>query len=334
MRRLATVVAAGLVVACASTPQQRATRPVWPPAGVVSPAEVVWLGSVSELTPKSASRVFRAIAGAGSEQHAWRMQQPVAIALLGQRVFAVDTALGEVLVSRTDGSAGFRLELPDGFTPVAVAADHRRQRVLVADREGGTVIGYDESGRPLGEVIGPGTVAQCGGVAVCANGDLVLSDAENGLVVRLSEDGLERFRAGTSGAELGEYNTPTAVVEGPDESIWVLDTFNFRVQRLEPDLTAIDTFGQHGDGSGQFALAKGLAVDPDGHLYVSDGRFDVIQVFDEDGQLLLIVGGHGSGAGEFWNPAGLGSDPDGNLVVADTGNRRVQLLRYQRRSLP
>ncbi len=74
-------------------------------------------------------------------------------------------------------------------------------------------------------------------------------------------------------------------------------------------------------------------MDPDGHLYVSDGRFDVIQVFDEEGQLLLIVGGHGFGRGRALEP---GRDrlsiPTGSLAVADTGNRRVQLLRYQRRS--
>lgn len=262
------------------------------------------------------------------------MQQPVAAAQMGGTIFAVDTALGEVLAFRDDGSGAFRLELPEGFEPVAVAADHRRQRVLVADREAGAVVAYSGSGQPIGEVVGGGRIERCGGLAVCGNGDVVLSDAAAGRVVRFDEAGVETFRAGRAGTALGEYNTPTAVVEGPDESIWVLDTFNFRVQRLEPDLTAIDAFGEHGDGTGQFALAKGLAVDPEGHLYVSDGRFDVVQVFDEEGQLLLVIGRHGSGAGEFWNPAGIAVDPGGSVVVADTGNRRIQLLRYQRRSAP
>jgi hypothetical protein len=72
-------------------------------------------------------------------------------------------------------------------------------------------------------------------------------------------------------------------------------------------------------------------VDPDGHLYVSDARFDAIQVFNEDGQLLFIIGGRGFGPGEFWSPGGLAMDGRGRMAVADTGNRRIQLLEYQRR---
>jgi len=64
---------------------------------------------------------------------------------------------------------------------------------------------------------------------------------------------------------------------------------------------------------------------------VSDARFDAVQVFDEAGQLLLIIGGRGFGAGEFWTPGGLTIDRRGHLAVADTGNRRVQLMRFQRR---
>lgn len=332
MKRFPLIALALVVAGCASAPAPQSSSLVWPPPNVAAPAEVVWLGSVSELKPKGAGRVLRSIAGAGSGQQDWTMQQPVAVALLGKTVFAVDTALGEVVAFRRDGAGGFRLALPAGFTPVAVAADHRRQQLLVADREGGAVVAFDVSGKLLGEVIATGQVARCGGLAVCANGDIVLSDAASGVLVRLDGAGGETHRAGRPGTELGEYNTPTAVVEGPDESIWVLDTFNFRVQRLEPDLTAIDAFGEHGDGSGQFALAKGLGADPDGHLYVTDGRFDVMQVFDEEGRLLLVIGRHGSGSGEFWNPAGVAIGPDGEIVIADTGNRRVQLLRYQRRS--
>jgi DNA-binding beta-propeller fold protein YncE len=332
VKRWTLIALALATVGCASKPQPQASGLMWPPPDVAAPAEVVWLGSVSQLQPKGAGRVLRSIAGAGSDQQDWSMQQPVAVALLGKMVFAVDTALGEVMAFRRDGGGGIRLSLPEGFTPVAVAADPRRQRLLVADRTGGAVIGFDGSGKPLGEVVATGRVEQCGGIAVCANGDIVLSDAAKGVVVRLDGAGGETHRAGRPGTELGEYNTPTAVVEGPDESIWVLDTFNFRVQRLEPDLTAIDAFGEHGDGSGQFALAKGLGADPDGHLYITDGRFDVMQVFDDEGRLLLVIGRHGSGSGEFWNPAGVAIGPDGDIVVADTGNRRIQLLQYQRRA--
>jgi DNA-binding beta-propeller fold protein YncE len=259
----------------------------------------------------------------------WSLARPVNVALGHGRVYIVDTAFGVLVTCNRDGSAASRLPFPEGFSPIAVAATETG--VLVADRTGGAVHAFGPDGSRRGEIIAGGVVRRCGGLAVCADGDILLTDAEAGQLVRLSSEGIEKARTGQVGSEDGAFNLPTAVVEAGDGTIWVLDTFNFRVQHLSGDLLSIGGFGEHGDGSGQFALPKGLAVDPGGHLYVSDARFDVIQVFDAMGRLLLVIGRHGAGEGEFWNPAGLASDADGNLAVADTANSRVQLLRYRRR---
>ena len=307
-----------------------AEGPVWPPVSAAAPAEVAWRGTVEEFRPKGIGRIFRAVAGAEKRQQAWQLPQPVAAVMVGERVFVVDTALGWVVGGKPDGGAAVRLELPEGFSPVALASDGG-DRLLVADRDSGAVLAFDSKGRAAGEVVPADLVGRCGGIAVCANGDVLMTDAEAHQVVRLRPNGLEVARTGGPGQGEGEFNTPTAVAEAPDGTIWVIDTFNFRVQQLGPELDYIFGFGQHGDGSGHLALAKGLAVDPDGHLHISDARFDAIQVFDEDGRLLFIIGGRGHGVGEFWNPGGLTIDRDGRMAVADTGNRRVQLLRYQRR---
>lgn len=323
-----------VAVGCLSSPTAGADGPVWPPVAASAPAEVAWQGLVTEFRPKGLGRIFRAVAGAERQQQSWPMPRPVAVALSGDRVFVVDTAMGWVIGGKSDGGASVRLKLPDGFLPVALAAAPDGDRILVADRDSGSVIAFEPKGDLHGEVVAAGLIQRSGGIAVCANGDVVLTDAEAGQVVRVSTDGLEVARSGSSGTGDGEFNTPTAVVEAPDGTIWVLDTFNFRVQQFDPQLRYLSQFGQHGDGSGHFALAKGLAVDPDGHLYVSDARFDAVQVFDEDGQLLFIVGGPGFGPGEFWNPGGLAIDRRGRMAVADTGNRRIQLLNYQRRDNP
>ncbi|HSN55300.1 MAG TPA: hypothetical protein VLT32_11540 [Candidatus Sulfomarinibacteraceae bacterium] len=305
--------------------------PVWPPAGVRSPAEVVWQGAVGDLRPGGLGRLLRAIAGAERRQQAWQLPRPVSVAVAGDRFFVVDTARGEVLGAGSDGGSAVRLRLPEGTEPVAVAVAAHGERVLVADRAGGSVLAFDLDGTARGERVPNGVVRRIGGLGTCANGDLLVTDAESGQVVRFRSDGSVSARTGDVGGGDGQFNTPTAVVEAPDGSIWVLDTFNFRLQRLDPELRYLSQFGQHGDGSGHFALPKGLAVDPDGHLHVTDARFDVIQVFDEEGRLLLIVGGHGAGPGGLWNPAGIAIDGEGRVAVADTGNRRVQLLRYRER---
>jgi len=327
------VPAAGLLVAaCISVPLPDGNRLTWPPATISAPGEVAWQGELVALRPRGVGGFLRTLAGAGKNDHRWRLAQPVDVALQGDRVYVVDTAVGVVLASKRDGTAAVRLQIPQDFSPVAVAAVERG--VLVADRSGGGVHAFAADGSPRGEVIRGGVVERCGGLAVCADGDIILTDAEAGDVVRLTADGVEVARAGWERTETEGFNMPTAVVEAGDGTIWVLDTFNFRVQHLTHDLRSIGSFGEHGDGSGQFALPKGLAIDPDGHLYVSDARFDVVQVFDEAGRLLLVVGRHGTGDGEFWNPAGLACDANGEIAVADTSNRRVQLLRYQRREEP
>jgi DNA-binding beta-propeller fold protein YncE len=305
--------------------------PVWPPIASSAPAEVVWQGTLTELRPKGLGRVFRAVAGAERRQQSWQLPQPVAVAVMKDRIYVVDTALGRVLGARTDGRSAVRLELPDDVTPVALAVTADEERILVADRDSGAVHAFDSKGEHRGVAVPAGLVRRCGGIGACANGDLLMTDAEAGQVVRVRPNGSESARSGGPGTAAGEFNTPTAVVEAPDGTIWVLDTFNFRLQQLDPELRHLSHFGEHGDGSGHLALAKGLAVDPDGHLYVSDARFDAVQVFDEDGKLLFIIGGRGVQAGEFWNPGGLAIDRRGRIAVADTGNRRVQIMRYQRR---
>jgi len=332
MRANLASIAVLLVIACASAPLPNGSRLTWPPATVAAPGEVAWQGEIEALRPRGVGGFLRTLAGAGKTDQRWRLAQPVDVAVQGERVYVVDTALGVVLACKRDGTAAVRLHLPPDFSPIAVAAV--KQGVLVADRSGGAVHAFAPDGSPQGEVVRSGMVERCGGLAICADGDIILTDAKAGEVVRVTAQGVEVARTGRAGTEAGDFNLPTAVVEAGDGTIWVLDTFNFRVQHLTHDLRPIGGFGEHGDGTGQFALPKGLTIDPDGHLYLSDARFDVVQVFDEEGKLLLVVGRHGTGDGEFWNPAGLACDENGEIAVADTSNRRVQLLRYQRREGP
>jgi len=318
-------------VGCSSTTELEIEGPIWPPMSAGAPADVSWYAQIDLLRSRGSRRIFRALAGAESRDQRQRLRRPVAVASVGDRLFVVDTALQSVVACDLDGRGARRLPLPPGFFPVAVAASHDGQRVLIADRSSGAVHVFDSTGDPRGAAVGPGKVSRCGGLAICANGDILMTDSGRGQVVRFSADGRELVRKGEAGSGTGEYNIPTAVVEAPDGTVWVLDTFNFRLQHLDETLERIGGFGEHGDASGQIALGKGLAVDPDGHLYLSDARFDVVQVFDSAGRLLFVIGAHGTRRGEFWNPAGISCDTRGVIAVADTGNRRVQLLQYRRK---
>lgn len=331
-RASALIAVAGVVGCAAGRPAETGPElPVWPPRGVESPGELVFRSAVSTLSAGGVGGVLRAIAGAGEGREHWALRRPIAAAFSGDALVVVDGGSGEVVSCRRDGTGARRLPLADGFRAVAVATSAGGE-AFVADGATGEVRAFEAGARSSRLVASPGTVSRCGGLAVAANGDLLLTDVAAGEVVRVSPKGAIVARSGRRGSAPGEFNFPTAILEAPDSTLWVLDALNFRVQHLGASLAPIGSFGQLGNGSGHFALPKGLAMDTDGHLYVSDARFDNVQVFDQKGQLLLAVGLRGARPGEFWSPSGLAFSPDGVLAVADAGNGRVQLLQYRRRS--
>ena len=327
----AALIASFGLAGCASTGPASDQKTVWPPETVQAPGEVEWIDSISEVKPGGAGRFFRVVAGQEQANSKWRFRRPTSVAVHERRMAVVDGGSGVVVWSRTDGGGAKILELPDGFLPVAVAVSRDGASWFVADGMTGELRRFDDEGRPAGVIQPRGEIGRYGGVASAVNGDLLLTDVEAGEVLRVSSDGTVIARAGGQGVEPGRFNHPTAIVEDPDGTVWVLDALNFRVQHLDGELHYLGQFGSHGDGSGHLALPRGLTIDPDGHLYVSDAQFDLIQLFDSDGQFLLTVGGRGNGAGEFWSPAGLACDGRGTVVVADAGNSRVQVLKYGKR---
>jgi DNA-binding beta-propeller fold protein YncE len=131
---------------------------------------------------------------------------------------------------------------------------------------------------------------------------------------------------GKRGEGPAEFNFPTSVAVD-DGSLWVGDTLNFRVQRL--DLATgrfLDSFGRIGDGPGDMPRGKAVEVDPEGRIWVSDAVLDAVSLFDSGGRLLLSIGAKGSAPGQFSFPAGIAIRPDGVVAVADSLNRRIQIL--------
>ena len=50
------------------------------------------------------------------------------------------------------------------------------------------------------------------------------------------------------------------------------ESFNHRVQILNPDQTAHGMFGSEGSDKGQFNETRGIAFDSTGNVYVGEGR--------------------------------------------------------------
>ena len=139
---------------------------------------------------------------------------------------------------------------------------------------------------------------------------------------------------GTVGGNLpGQFKEPWDVAVAPDQSIYVADTWNHRVQHLSPDGSSLKVWGSEGNTDGQavdnesvFFGPRGIATDKDGRVFVADTGNKRIQVFNGDGTFVSQFGGSGLQPGQLDEPVGVATDAQGNIAVADTWNGRVQLF--------
>jgi DNA-binding beta-propeller fold protein YncE len=126
----------------------------------------------------------------------------------------------------------------------------------------------------------------------------------------------------------GQLHKPGHIL-GVQQSLFVIDTHNQRIQRFRPDGVFEYSFKKILDEDGQNAVMDepfGLAADNRGALYVTDVGANVIYVFDFNGRYQKTLGGFGLSGAKFNQPRSAAVDLQGFLYVADTGNHRILKL--------
>jgi len=128
---------------------------------------------------------------------------------------------------------------------------------------------------------------------------------------------------GSQGSRPGEFNEPRGLAIDSRGNIFVADSKNHRIQKLDPQGKSLLAWGTQGAEPGQFNDPSGIAVSKDDIVYVADTWNHRIQKFDADGKFLL----EWRDTTGFWGPRGIAVSPDGqSIYLTDTGNKRV--LRY------
>ena len=152
--------------------------------------------------------------------------------------------------------------------------------------------------------------------------------------------------AGYSGdqgpATSAQLNDPNAVVVDNSGSIYIADTCNHRVRKVDRTgrITTVAGNGKAGySGDGALATAaslespKGLALDSSGNLYIADFQNSRVRRVSPAG-IISTVAGNGkdgySGDGgpaifaQLQQPASVTLDVSGNLFIADWNNNRIR----------
>lgn len=181
----------------------------------------------------------------------------------------------------------------------------------------------------------PGQFNAPRGIAVAADGTLYVADSRNHRVQHVTSEGKVLHMWGSfadvlkGAAPEGTFNEPWGVAVSPvDGTIFVADTFNFRIQHFTADGKFINMWGFAGQAEKPDAFwgPRGIVVDKTGKVYVTDTGNKRVAVFNSDGTPVASFGSLGMENGQFDEPVGLALDADNNVYVADTWNQRVQVF--------
>lgn len=160
-----------------------------------------------------------------------------------------------------------------------------------------------------------------------AEGQYYLADPHNARILVLSKDMKYVRSIGQYGLKPGDLLVPSNIAFSPDQKIlYVVDTYNFRIQAYDRAGKYLFHWGTPGIGSSQFMHAFGIAVDRNGNVFVGDDGANRIQKFDAKGGFIKKWGKWGTEPGQFYKPKGLAIDPRGRLMVMNFGNHRGEVF--------
>jgi len=286
---------------------------------------------------------------------------------------------GQISIAAGTGSNGYsgdsgpatsaKLNKPSGVTVdsagniyIADTDNHRIRKVdaagIITTLAGNGIAGYSAGGSA------PPTSAKINGprgIYAAPSGNIYFADTENHLIRVVNTSGLLEDVAGNrtpgySGdggpATAAQLNRPQGIFVTPDETMYIADTDNHRIRKVDGGTGVITTVagngtaGYSGDGgpaaSAGLRKPTGVFVDANGNIFIADQDNQRIRVVCAQGGQISTLAGTGSSGfngddqpavtAKLRNPysivmaAQLGGR---KIFISDTENNRVRVLTWE-----
>jgi len=287
-------------------------------------------------------------------------------------IIGIAEAVSVTPVKYFDGISDYQSIFDELYYPIGISimdsylvvADSMCDRVQILDGRNNERIGvpgrfglsYADSGAFIDGFRENAMFMKPSGVFVTHNGDIVVSDSGNhairkitgAFVITIAGNGTSGFR---DGAETqAQFNQPRASVMCPDGFIYVADTLNHVLRRIDPNGNVSLFAGVPGesgfnDGSlheARFFQPSGLYITTDGVLYVADSANHAIRMV-YNGMVSTVAGQPGepirfsdyfeggfidglNNEARFNFPRDIALLPDGSILVADSLNHAIRMI--------
>lgn len=180
------------------------------------------------------------------------------------------------------------------------------------------------------------------GMAWDSRGGLVVADAGNHAIRRISQNGQVTTLAGAGAlgwrdgpGTLARFRSPSGVAVDRDGAVWVADSDNHCLRRIGPDGTVSTVAGKALDSGlvdGLGAVARfntpgDLAIAEDGRILIADTWNAAIRQLDTNGVVRTVVqgarqfpAGYAVGQARWYLPESLAFGPNRLWLVGESGN--------------
>jgi sugar lactone lactonase YvrE len=288
-----------------------------------------------------------------------------------QRVRRVDTVTGIITTVAGNGKVEFSGDggpatMAGLFEPADVAvdeagnlfvADSINNRIRRVDKKTATITTFAGNGRSDfsgdGEQAARASLALPLGIALDSKGRLYIADAFNNRIRLIDSTGIISTLAGNDSRDFGgdngpaisaSLNNPGGVVVDGVGNLFITDSRNNRVRRVDAVAKTITTISGNGNfvfgGDGGLAINAGLNIpsgitlDKTDNLFIADTKNNRIRRVDATSGIITTVVGNGDftfdGDGGPADRAGINEPSDivldsmNNLFIADTSNHRIR----------